>query len=72
MALAKGKSRIRCGNPSLHTKTAIHFAEQITSHSPSSKGAKFTVSRSPDDSDPSFIIECDGIGFENQLIDNNG
>jgi hypothetical protein len=30
MALAKGKSVIRCGPITLHTQTAIHIAKQIT------------------------------------------
>lgn len=32
MALANGKWRIRCGKLSLHTETAIHFVQEITSH----------------------------------------
>lgn len=30
MALAKGKSSIRCGPVTLHTETAIHVAQQLT------------------------------------------
>ena len=30
MALAKGKSQVKCGPLSLHTETAIHVAKQIT------------------------------------------
>jgi RNA 3'-terminal phosphate cyclase len=30
MALAAGTSRVRCGPLSLHTRTAIHFAQHIT------------------------------------------
>ena len=30
MALAKGKSSIRCGPVTLHTETAIHVAKQLT------------------------------------------
>ena len=30
MALAKGKSSIRCGPVTLHTDTAIHVAKQLT------------------------------------------
>ena len=30
MALAKGKSRVKCGPISLHTQTAIHIATQLT------------------------------------------
>eukprot|EP01088_Endostelium_zonatum_P004123 TRINITY_DN15344_c0_g1_i1.p1 TRINITY_DN15344_c0_g1~~TRINITY_DN15344_c0_g1_i1.p1 ORF type:complete len:263 (-),score=66.19 TRINITY_DN15344_c0_g1_i1:20-808(-) len=36
MALARGKSIIKCGKLTLHTKTAIHFTEKMT-------GAKFNV-----------------------------
>lgn len=59
MALAKGKSRIKTGNITLHTKTAIHVAEQM-SH------AKFNI---VDNKDGTHIIECEGIGLENKLID---
>lgn len=30
MALAKGVSRVKSGPITLHTQTAIHFAEQLT------------------------------------------
>lgn len=30
MALADGKSRIKCGPLTLHTKTAIHMAEVLS------------------------------------------
>lgn len=30
MALAKGKSRVKIGTPTLHTKTAIFVAELMT------------------------------------------
>uniref|UniRef100_A0A8D9ASW5 RNA 3'-terminal phosphate cyclase n=1 Tax=Cacopsylla melanoneura TaxID=428564 RepID=A0A8D9ASW5_9HEMI len=59
MALAKGKSRIKTGNITLHTKTAIHVAETMSR-------AKFNI---VDNKDGTHIIECDGIGFENKLID---
>lgn len=58
MALARGKSRIKTGNITLHTKTAIHVAETM-SH------ARFNI---VDNKDGTHIIECDGIGFENRLI----
>ncbi|XP_054278578.1 RNA 3'-terminal phosphate cyclase [Macrosteles quadrilineatus] len=58
MALAKGKSRILCGPVTLHTKTAIYVAELMTK-------AKFTIH--PQDKDRN-IIECDGIGFENEAL----
>jgi len=53
MSLAKGRSQIRTGPLTLHTQTAIHFCTMMT-------GAVFKVT---EQSDKSFIIECEGIGF---------
>ncbi|KAH0618374.1 hypothetical protein JD844_017511 [Phrynosoma platyrhinos] len=60
MALADGISRVKTGPITLHTETAIHFAEQLTK-------AKFTVTKSEDDgsSKDAYIIECQGIGLLN-------
>ncbi|NWR07568.1 RTCA cyclase, partial [Paradoxornis webbianus] len=61
MALAKGVSRVKSGPITLHTQTAIHFAEQLTK-------AKFTVTKSEEEEDPSndtYIIECQGMGMIN-------
>nr|XP_036871098.1 RNA 3'-terminal phosphate cyclase [Manis javanica] len=61
MALASGVSRIKTGPVTLHTQTAIHFAEQLAK-------AKFTVKKSDDEEDASkdaYIIECQGIGMTN-------
>ncbi|XP_006977885.1 RNA 3'-terminal phosphate cyclase isoform X1 [Peromyscus maniculatus bairdii] len=61
MALANGISRIKTGPVTLHTQTAIHFAEQLTK-------AKFTVKKSEEEEDASkdtYIIECEGIGMAN-------
>ncbi|ELV10511.1 RNA 3'-terminal phosphate cyclase [Tupaia chinensis] len=61
MALANGVSRIKTGPVTLHTQTAIHFAEQLAK-------AKFTVKKSEDEEDASkdtYIIECQGIGMTN-------
>ena len=55
MALAKGKSNVRSGPLTLHTKTAIHYAEVMT-------GVKFNVSEL--EKDRAYLIECEGIGFE--------
>ena len=57
MALASGVSRIRTGPLTLHTKTAIHVAEQLTE-------AKFSVEPCPDEAGVHFI-ECRGISFVN-------
>lgn len=55
MALAKGMSRIRCTQPlTMHTKTAIYIAEQITE-------ARFNLI----EEGTTCIIECMGIGYEN-------
>ncbi|OXB66165.1 hypothetical protein ASZ78_012964 [Callipepla squamata] len=63
MALAKGVSRVKSGPVTLHTQTAIHFAEQLTK-------AKFTVTKSEEE-DPSkdtYIIECQGMGLINSNL----
>ena len=51
MALADGKSRIKCGPITLHTETAIHIARIISKVS-------FAVENLPDGTN---IISCDGI-----------
>lgn len=62
MALAQGHSRVKVGPLQLHTETSIHFATLLT-------GAKFTVNEVPPseyerpNTERSFFIECDGIGF---------
>ncbi|KZT66816.1 RNA terminal phosphate cyclase domain 1 [Daedalea quercina L-15889] len=53
LALAKGRSMVKTGPLTLHTKTAIWVAEQLTR-------AKFEVR---EESASSFIIQCDGIGY---------
>ena len=55
MALAKGKSKIKSGPLSLHTKTAIHFTSVLT-------GVAFNVVPF-DTTKDSFIIECEGMGY---------
>jgi RNA 3'-terminal phosphate cyclase (ATP) len=52
MALAAGRSIVRAGPLSLHTRTAIAIAEQHT-------GATFTVT---EDTKETVLITCDGIG----------
>ncbi|KAL4235925.1 hypothetical protein ACF0H5_004315 [Mactra antiquata] len=58
MALANGKSKIRCGPVTLHSETAIHVAKQLTD-------AKFTVNKI---SAGQTVIECEGIGLKNQQL----
>ncbi|XP_069794106.1 RNA 3'-terminal phosphate cyclase [Narcine bancroftii] len=60
MALASGVSRVRTGPLTLHSQTAIHFAEMLTK-------AKFTVNKINDQESGSerCIIECEGIGMTN-------
>eukprot|EP01083_Nonionella_stella_P294153 1000203_1 len=70
MALAEGRSTVRCGPLSSHTRTAIHFAEKITDFVGKQKGqngARFNVSKCEDGSD-SYSIECDGIGFISETL----
>ncbi|KAG6820793.1 hypothetical protein H0H93_011558 [Arthromyces matolae] len=59
MALADGKSEIRCGKGglALHTKTAIWVAEQFTD-------AKFDIEEEPSGH---TIIRCQGIAYSNIL-----
>ncbi|KAF9228595.1 RNA 3'-terminal phosphate cyclase [Gyrodon lividus] len=53
LALAKGRSIVKAGPLTDHTRTAIHVAQQMT-------GAQFHI----DEGTPSStIITCDGIGF---------
>lgn len=53
MALAKGKSRIRCHRLSEHAETAIYICEKLTN-------AKFRISERDSGT---TIIECTGIGW---------
>ena len=55
MALAAGRSTVRSGPLSLHTRTAIHFATLLS-------GATFNVE--PVNGSDSFLISCEGIGLE--------
>ncbi len=54
MALAKGKSKVLVGPLTLHTKTAIHVAEKMTST------AVFTVTEVENGN---VLLECFGIGL---------
>jgi RNA 3'-terminal phosphate cyclase (ATP) len=53
MALAAGKSQVRTGPLSLHTRTALHFVGQLTD-------AKFEVTA---EGEQQNLIECEGISF---------
>ncbi|KAH8108455.1 RNA 3'-terminal phosphate cyclase [Phellopilus nigrolimitatus] len=62
LALAKGKSSVKTGPLTLHTRqasTAIWVAETLTD-------AKFQVSELQEDGGQ-MLISCDGIGFEGRL-----
>jgi len=54
MAMAEGRSKIKCGSVTLHTETAIHVAHLMTK-------AKFTITK---DSSGNNIIDCDGHGVK--------
>jgi RNA 3'-terminal phosphate cyclase (ATP) len=56
MALAKGRSVVRTGPLSLHTKTAIHIARTLTP-------AIFNVRKLEGGA---HLIECDGMGLQNK------
>jgi RNA 3'-terminal phosphate cyclase (ATP) len=61
MALANGRSSMRTGPLSLHTRTALHFVSLLTN-------AKFTVTaeseqRNHEDQPMQNLIECEGIAF---------
>ncbi|VVC35971.1 Hypothetical protein CINCED_3A001660 [Cinara cedri] len=58
MALANGKSKVKCREITLHTKTAIHIAEQLTN-------AKFQIKQTEDRLNE---IVCEGIGFKRHII----
>ncbi|XP_031574471.1 RNA 3'-terminal phosphate cyclase-like [Actinia tenebrosa] len=59
MALAEGKSHVKAGPLTMHTKTAIHVAQLVTK-------AKFNVTPCEGDSkDETCFIECEGIGMIN-------
>lgn len=58
MALARGVSRLRCTLPvTLHTRTAIYVVELLTK-------AKFNIT----EDGATALIECTGIGYENQQL----
>ncbi|KAL5511420.1 hypothetical protein ACEPAH_4636 [Sanghuangporus vaninii] len=59
LALAKGRSVVRTGRVTLHTRTAIWVAERLT-------GAKFEFKENVDGTEHSLII-CEGIGLEGRL-----
>ena len=52
MALAAGTSKILVGTPSLHTRTAIHFAQLLT-------GARVDIQQLDSDR---YLIVCEGVG----------
>lgn len=58
MALAGGTSRMLCGEPTLHTRTAILVAEQLL-------GVKFklTAGLASEVGQPAWLLECEGAGI---------
>ncbi|EIW60648.1 RNA 3'-terminal phosphate cyclase [Trametes versicolor FP-101664 SS1] len=52
MALARGKSKVKTGPLTLHTRTALWVAEQLTD-------AKFSIEELED----SIVVECEGTGY---------
>jgi len=57
MALAEGTSQVKMGPLSLHTKTAIHFAEVMS-------GARFQVTDSAEfEGDDTVMVKCIGMGY---------
>ena len=55
MALAAGQSSVLCGELTLHTRTAIAVAEQLTA-------AKFTICR-PQAAVGPWRVTCQGAGY---------
>jgi RNA 3'-terminal phosphate cyclase (ATP) len=53
VALASGTSRFLCGEPTLHTRTAIAVAEQLSA-------ARFSLSRQEGGT---CLVECTGAGI---------
>lgn len=63
MALAQGTSRMLCGEPSLHARTAMVIAETLLR----SHGVKFTVTPS-NAGRKLFLVECKGAGLTRQAL----
>ena len=59
LALTAGHSKVTCGEPTLHTRTAMVVAEQLTA-------AKFTVQRPREPGLP-WTISCQGAGVVAEL-----
>lgn len=57
MAIARGRSRIKVSDITMHTKTAIYVIEQLSC-------VKFDVKKF----DGFYIIECEGLGLKNSEI----
>jgi len=57
-ALAAGQSRIATGPMTMHTETAIHYAQKIA-------GAKVSVEKKP----KGCLIEISGIGYKNRYLE---
>ena len=62
MALASGKSVVRCGQLTSHTKTAIEMAEKMT-------GVNFSV-ENIEGSANDCLVSCEGIAYSNSSVEN--
>jgi len=61
MSLAAGKSYIRTGPLTLHSNTSIHFCQLLT-------GAKFKTTQEKYHGKDTFVIECEGIDYQNPYL----
>ena len=57
MAMARGLSVMRCGQPTVHTRTAMKVTETML------PGVQFTVTRSMNASDRSWVVTCASPGI---------
>ena len=64
-ALAAGTSRFKCGPLTLHTRTCLHWAQQLAGAKVSvhaAKGNEVSGHFEPSDSEQTFIVQIAGIG----------
>lgn len=58
MALAEGRSRVRCGPLTLHSRTALHVIESLT-------GVRFEIGSQEGGGQE---VSCEGLGFRNTQL----